>query len=124
MENNTNRTYLKKKKSWESDLFIRLDALMKEEQLYLDSKLTRKELAIRLGTNECYLVASIHKACDGQTFSEYINSHRLDYAYKRLQEERMYSVEKISLESGFASRTTFYRLFKKRFGTTPTKIPE
>lgn len=124
MEQNKHRIYQwRRKDSWEDDLFLHIEELMKKKQVYLDSKLKRKQVALMLKTNECYLVTAIRKGTKGMTFMGYLNSYRLSHAYKRIKDRRC-SIEKIVSESGFTSRTTFYRLFKQQYGVIPTSLFE
>lgn len=124
MEQNKHRIYQwRRKDSWEDDLFLHIEELMKKKQVYLDSKLKRKQVALMLKTNECYLVTAIRKGTKGMTFMRYLNSYRLSHAYKRIKDRRC-SIEKIVSESGFTSRTTFYRLFKQQYGVIPTSLFE
>jgi len=51
--------------------------------------------------------------------TEYIGVARVNYAKKLLDTNRAKSVAEIAFESGFSSVPTFYRAYKKVFGTLP-----
>jgi AraC-like DNA-binding protein len=51
--------------------------------------------------------------------TEYIGIARINYAKKILDIDRKKSVAEIAFESGFSSVPTFYRAYKKVFGTLP-----
>lgn len=58
------------------------------------------------------------------TFYDYINEFRLDEAKTLLDgkgTDNQYSLEDISVMSGFNSYATFLRSFKKKYGTTPSQ---
>ena len=103
-------------------LYFRLNELMKDENNYTDPNVTRKTLATKLGTNEKYLHDTMKKYLD-LSFSEYINLLRLDYAremiIKHLNE---LSLEDIAIMSGFGTRQTFHRLFRDRYGLSPSEF--
>ncbi|WP_295939035.1 helix-turn-helix transcriptional regulator [uncultured Alistipes sp.] len=102
-----------------NDLYIRLEELLKDHTVYADPKLSRKSLADRLNTNETYLRETISQHT-GLTFTEYITGYRLARACRLLRRtDYHYSPQEIADACGFGSISTFYRLFRNRFGTTP-----
>jgi AraC-like DNA-binding protein len=106
----------------ENELFYRLQTLMKDPAVYLDANISRKAIANRLGTNEKYL----HDALVGNTgkgFSEYLNSVRLFHARELLsRSDNSDTVDTVAVDSGFSSRTTFYRLFRAQYGLSPVEF--
>lgn len=58
---------------------------------------------------------------EGQSFSDLKNSYRVKHAKQMILEGKLeeMTIESIGLSSGFNSRTTFYRVFKKAEGNTP-----
>lgn len=105
----------------DNELFTRLESVMAEQQPFLNSDLTRKELADLVGTNERYLADAIKQFANKKTCLEYINDYRLEYAREILRTDTRINIETICTIAGFSSRQTFYRLFKKQFGLTPTE---
>lgn len=109
-----------------TDIFLKEDLLinklkefLKDNPVYTDPTINRKNLAEMLGTNENYLRVAIKEKL-GYTFSEYINELRLNHAKKLLilpQEE--YTIEDIAIESGFGTRSTMHRQFRSKYKITP-----
>lgn len=104
----------------EERLFSNLLSLMKEEQLFKDSRLDRDLLCMRLGTNRTYLQDSVKK-CSGETLNVIINKFRLRWAAKMLIDDSELQVAAIGEEAGFNSRSTFYRLFYEAYGMSPSE---
>ena len=103
-------------------LYLRLKELMKDEKNYTDPNASRKSLASKLGTNEKYLHETIKKHLD-LSFSEYITLLRLDYAREMMSKHaRELQLEDIALQSGFGTRQTFHRLFRDRYGLSPSEF--
>lgn len=97
-----------------------LPAIIENEGLYLNPTLSIKELAMYVGTNRTYLsdyfVHVLHT-----TFYDYINTMRIEKKSLPLMEEHPeYTLERIALESGFQSMSTFRRSFQKLKGVTPS----
>ena len=101
----------------------KLMALMADEQPWLEPELTLAELAHRLRTNTSLLSHVINTGC-GQNFNDFVNSYRVAEAGRKLQDPRLahYSLVGIALESGFNSKSTFNRVFKKLAGRTPGEV--
>ncbi len=59
----------------------------------------------------------------GKSFYDVINEYRVNEAIKLLDEgkHKDYTLEHIAEKSGFNSKATFYRIFKKNTGKTPNK---
>ena len=94
-----------------------------EKRYYQDNTLTLQKLAQYLGTNRQYLSNYINQV-KHITFYDYINEFRLDEAKTLLDgkgTDNQYSLEDISVMSGFNSYATFLRSFKKKFGQTPSQ---
>lgn len=101
----------------------RLRRLMEYDKLFLDSTLTLAALAERVGLPAQHLSQVINEQC-GQNFADFINSHRIEEAKRRLQDPAFahYSILAISEDSGFHSKSTFNTAFKKHTGLTPSEF--
>ncbi|MBJ6109565.1 helix-turn-helix domain-containing protein [Hymenobacter sp. BT523] len=101
----------------------KLLALMANDQPWLEPELTLAELAHRLRTNTSLLSHVINTGC-GQNFNDFVNTYRVAEAERKLQDPRLahYSLVGIALESGFNSKSTFNRVFKKLTGRTPGEV--
>ncbi|MEM8656564.1 MAG: AraC family transcriptional regulator [Pseudomonadota bacterium] len=97
----------------------RLRALMEEEALFLDPDLTVQRLAKRLHVPARTVSTAINRT-QGMNVSQYVNEFRLAHAARLLVEDRA-SVTKISAQSGFLTRSNFYREFQRVYGQSPTE---
>lgn len=97
-----------------------LTRLMETEKMYLEPELALADLARRLGTNSSVLSAVINRAFE-KNFNDYVNAYRVE-AVKRLMTDPAaahLSLLGLGLESGFNSKATFNRAFKKVTGVSP-----
>ncbi|MDE6483532.1 MAG: helix-turn-helix domain-containing protein [Rikenellaceae bacterium] len=101
-------------------LFIRIDDAVRDNELFRSHSVSRRDVAAIVGSNETYVSNSV-KEVTGLTFSEYVNMIRLDYACNLMKSDKSLTIDTVSDESGFSSSRTFYRLFKERFGLTPSQ---
>ncbi|NOR86188.1 MAG: helix-turn-helix domain-containing protein, partial [Bacteroidales bacterium] len=104
------------------DLIIKnFKKLLYQEEIFTDTHLSLKSLADNLNTNTSYLSAIInsHFNCNLRTL---INKHRIDKAREMLVSKEFdhYSMEGISSEVGFSSRSGFYQAFKAATGLSPS----
>ncbi len=101
-------------------LFSKLEKLMTREMPFLQSQLTLKELADRLGENPLLISQAINRY-SGCNFNEYINGYRVEKLKQMLREPSNwnYKIMALAADCGFSSKTTLIRLFKKHTGTTP-----
>lgn len=97
--------------------------LMAEEQPWLEPELTLTELAQRLRTHPALLSKVINAGC-GQNFNDFVNSCRVREARRKLADPRFghYSLVGVALDSGFDSKSTFNRVFKKLLGQAPSAV--
>jgi AraC-like DNA-binding protein len=97
--------------------------LMADEQPWLEPELTLTELAHRLRTHPALLSKVINAGC-GQNFNDFVNTYRVDEARRKLADARFahYSLVGVALESGFNSKSTFNRVFKKLLGQAPSEL--
>ena len=98
---------------------------IEEGKLYLDKDLTLGELAKAYGMRNRELSQLINQGF-GENFYHFINHFRVGY-YKTLLDQPKYramSIEGLSLEAGFNSKSTFYAAFKKVEGMTPKQFQQ
>lgn len=102
------------------EIYDRLCQLMEQDRVFTNPQLGREALAEMLGTNRTYLSAIV-KEKSGMNVLQYINSYRIGEAVKILSDKAMVSLplKRIYSEVGFASPTTFYKLFQQQVGITP-----
>ena len=102
--------------------FQKLELLCKEQQIYTDSTLNREKVAEKLGISAGY-VSQIVNTITGDNFANYINNYRVEAVKEMISnsEYENYNLLTMGLESGFTSKTTFYKAFKKVTGQTPNE---
>src|SRR5205814_9963937 len=96
---------------------------MKQEQPFTDGDLTIQKLAERLAIPAHHLSQTINERL-GQTFSDFINSYRIEEAKRRLLDPALkhLSVLGIAEEVGFNSKSSFNSVFKKHTNMTPSEF--
>ena len=101
----------------------KLLALMASERPWLEPELTLAELAQCLRLHPAQLSKLINLGC-GQSFSDFVNTYRVAEAQRKLADPRFahYSLVGVALESGFNSKSTFNRVFKKLTGQVPRAL--
>ena len=98
-----------------------LTAVMQEQRPYLNPDLNLVDLAGLTGMNRATLSHLINSEF-GMNFNDYINGFRIDAVKMQLAsgQHKQLSLLGIALESGFNSKATFNRVFKKRYHVSPT----
>lgn len=92
---------------------------LEEEEFYLDPDVSIDYLADRLGSNRHYVSNYLNQILK-MPFYTYVNSLRLEHA-ERLLRTSNDKASAIGYLSGFNSEATYRRLFKERYGCTPTQ---
>lgn len=102
--------------------FQKLEFLCQEQHIYADSTLNREKVAEELGISPGY-VSQIINTITGDNFAQYINQYRVESVKAMISnsEYNHYNLLTMGLESGFTSKTTFYKAFKKITGQTPNE---
>jgi len=101
----------------------RLLALMEQQQPWLEPELTLPQLAQRLGIHANQLSRLINTGCK-QNFNDFVNGYRVAEARRLLTDPRFahYSLVGVALASGFNSKSTFNRVFKKLTEQAPGEV--
>jgi AraC-like DNA-binding protein len=102
--------------SWKEKLLGYMDT----KKPYLEAELTLTELAKQLNTNTSVLSKVINDGT-GRNFNDFINSYRVQEVINKLKsgEQLRQTLLGIAYDSGFNSKATFNRSFKKVTGKTP-----
>lgn len=103
----------------------KVERIMQTEQLYLDPNITLSELAKKLKTNPSILSKVINSGFQ-QNFNDFINVQRVKDVQEKMQQEEYahYTLMSIAFDSGFNSKSTFNRAFKKFAGMSPREFQE
>ena len=94
----------------------------KEKQMFLSPEIKVEVAARMLKVPKVVLSKTLSK--DGETnFNDYVNDLRIDHFIEKLKsnEHLKYSIMGLAESSGFKSKATFNRAFKKRMNVTPTE---
>ncbi|MFC4778707.1 AraC family transcriptional regulator [Paenibacillus sp. GCM10023252] len=84
---------------------------------YFDMNLSLQQLSLAMKMSPPS-ISKLFKQHENKSVPEYINEIRLQKALTFL-EETDYTINEITERIGYANETYFFKLFKKRYGTTP-----
>jgi len=104
-----------------SAYYSSLIQLMDSERLFLDSRLSIKTVADKLGMSVNHLSQVINQQ-SGKNFFRFINEYRVEEAKKLLldQSNKKYTILAIAYDCGFNSKSSFNTIFKEYTGQTPS----
>ncbi len=118
------------KKNKKSSIPIEEQELYKERILnymdaskpYLDSEIKQLDVAKALNMS-LHLFSEILNTCFEQNFNSFINLYRVEKAKLLMKDPRYdkYKIITVAYDSGFSSKPSFNRVFKKLVGCTPTE---
>ncbi|MBQ6311378.1 MAG: helix-turn-helix domain-containing protein [Bacteroidales bacterium] len=97
-----------------------ISRLIEEKELFRKKDIRISDIASELATNRTYISLIVNSSL-GTSFSDLINSYRIEYAKKLMTEHPEMSHTEVAEESGFSSRTSFLRTFKAKTGQSPTE---
>lgn len=98
---------------------VRMDRLRILCECNFERQLRLTDVARQLSMNKSALCRMIRHQ-KGQTFTEYLNSLRLQHAALNLKNSSK-SVSEVAFEAGFSSVSYFNRLFRRYFNLSPTE---
>jgi len=93
---------------------------MKEHEVFKDEKLSLSSLSNRLGITDKKLSRFINEGLQ-TNFNDYVNAFRVEDMKAKLRTSALekYTMMALASDSGFTSKASFYRIFKKHVGQTP-----
>ncbi|MEE8675307.1 helix-turn-helix transcriptional regulator [Tractidigestivibacter scatoligenes] len=97
-----------------------LVALLLTEIAAHPESVTLQGLAERFSYNPTYLSGLLHEQC-GRTFSQLVREQRMLRAHQLLTDTGL-PVAKVAAMVGYEGTSNFHRLFRERFGETPTQV--
>jgi len=102
--------------------YDQLEVKMREEKIFTNIELSLSELAASLDIPPNYLSQVINTR-EGKTFYDYVNKFRVEEFQKLVADPKKQHLTLIALafESGFNSKSSFNRYFKKVTGQTPSQ---
>ena len=105
--------------AWGEDrMLANFQKLMRDEQLFLQPRLSLDDVALKLGTNKVYVSRLVNNAYN-LGFPELINILRVDYAEQYILNHGEARQDEIAHACGFLSASSFNTTFKKVTGMTP-----
>jgi len=99
-----------------------LTEYMQKEKPYLNLNLKLQDIANGIGCTSVELSQLLNVYLNSN-FTDFVNRYRVDEFIARVQDKSAvkYTLATLSEQSGFSSRTSFFRSFKKIKGTTPAE---
>lgn len=101
-------------------LFDSIDTFLREQHSYTDPNYNLEQLAESQGEKQSTVSKAI-KSGGFTGFREYINCLRLEYFKQLAASDRDKNIKELMFQSGFTSRSTFYRYFSEKYGISPTQ---
>lgn len=107
----------------QQELFNKINTHVIDHKLFLDPYLSLETLANSLELSSGYLSFLINNY-SSNNFSDYINKLRINQVKQIIKDPEYlnYTIVSIGLESGFNSKSTFYKSFKKFTGLSPAEF--
>jgi len=93
-----------------------------EKKPYLDHHLTKEKFSKKTGIPQHHLSVAL-KVCFQKTFTDFINSYRLQTLIEKLEKSQneTFTLLGLAYDCGFNSKSTFNRFFKAQMGVTPSE---
>lgn len=109
-------------KSEQVDLLL---DLMNTQKLYLNPDLNLADVADHMRMSRHHLSELLSQGVL-KNFYDFVNEYRIEHAKDLMSSEviNAYSLSGIARESGFNNYVSFYRVFKRTVGLTPSKFME
>ena len=103
-------------------LFLKFDQQVKEQKLYLNYKLMRDDYAHLMGVDRNRFASILKLFTAGGNLSCYLNDLRLEYSVSLFRNHPDWPISRVATESALPSLSTFYRLFKDKYGISPNSF--
>jgi len=101
----------------------RILEILDRDKPFLDADFRYSQLAAQLGISARYLSEILNRKI-GKSFNDLMNEQRVKEVQKRLLNgsSESYTLLAIAIDSGFNSKASFNRIFKKHTGMTPSEF--
>ncbi|MFK7808943.1 MAG: helix-turn-helix domain-containing protein [Saprospiraceae bacterium] len=99
----------------------KVKSIMTNQLLFKRTDLKLKDVASHTGISQ-HELSRIINANLTLNFNDFVNQYRIEEAKKMLDEDHNYTIEGISQEVGFKSKSAFYNAFKKFVGVSPSQF--
>ena len=119
LTNMVNSSYLNTQQENKFQVETKLKTYFEEQKPYLNPELSLSDVATAIGVNTTYLSRFMNHWLNVNFFT-FVNNYRINYAIKLIEERKGYiTSDLLYMESGFKSRSVFYKLFRERIGLSP-----
>jgi AraC-like DNA-binding protein len=104
------------------EMITQIEEGMANRQLFLNPDLTLNEFARKLNLPAREISYQINAGLQ-MSFIDFVNRYRVDQVKRLIDDDRFkhLTLLGIAFESGFNSKSTFYRVFKKMTGKSPSE---
>lgn len=102
-------------------LIEKINQAMEADKLYLQNKLTVKDLADHVASQEFRVRKAINTHLQYRNFSDFVNHFRILEAARRLKETDD-PISNIGLDVGYLSLSAFHKAFKEKYASTPKEF--
>jgi AraC-like DNA-binding protein len=117
--NTTDTGYLDKQQENLSQIESKLKMYFAEHSPHLNPELSLSDVAAAIGVNTTYLSRLINHRLNVNFFT-FVNNYRIDHAIHLIEERKgNITSDLLYMESGFKSRSVFYKLFREQTGFSP-----
>lgn len=103
-----------------NSVFEEIKIHIDKQQLFLDNDLTLTQLAKATGYSLHHVSQAINQV-SGNHFFDFINGFRVEAVKHYLKTEPKKAIIDIGFQSGFNSKSAFYKAFRKHTGMTPSE---
>lgn len=97
----------------------KINTVMKNEQLFLDSNLSLQKLSQHTAISPNYISQTLNETLS-VNFFDFVNQWRIEAAKPKIIANQN-NILNIALEVGFNARSSFYKAFKQTTGQTPSQ---
>ncbi len=104
------------------EIKTKIESLFREEEIYLNKKITINEVAQSLGLREKQLSMYI-RLLYNSNFSQVLNHYRVEKVKSLIDHDvdQKYTLVALAEEAGFSSKSSFNNVFKQLEGVTPSE---
>lgn len=108
-------------KDYEREIML-LENYFKDKKPYLNDTLNINEVAIGIGIPARELSFMLNQHFN-QRFTDFVNAYRVQYVIEQIKQGycNKYTIETLSKQAGFTSKSTFNAAFKKIINLTPSQ---
>lgn len=104
----------------DQERFAALETVVRTRRLFLNPQLNRRMLAEASGLTQAQ-VSSLIQRNVGESLGNWVTRLKMDYAVELMEKNPNWTMEAVSQELGYASRSTFYQNFNRYYGMTPAE---